>query len=232
MWSPQILQVMSDRTDILSKFCWSCLTELTLSKFCWSCLTGLTYCQNFAGHVWQDWHCPNFAGHVWQDRHIVQILLVMSDRTDILSKFCWSCPTGLTCCPNFAGHVWQDWHIVQILQVMSDRTDIVQILQVMSDRTDIVQILQVMSDRTDIFRKLCTISLHCHTSFYFLDKISQEQRTKCTHLNIVGMVGSIDNDFCGTDMTIGTDSALHRIIESVDAISTTASRFVCLFDGV
>eukprot|EP00795_Rhopilema_esculentum_P008053 gene8053-13967_t len=42
------------------------------------------------------------------------------------------------------------------------------------------------------------------------------------HLNIVGMVGSIDNDFCGTDMTIGADSALHRIVESVDAISTTA----------
>lgn len=55
------------------------------------------------------------------------------------------------------------------------------------------------------------------------DIISQEQGTKCAHLNIVGMVGSIDNDFCGTDMTIGTDSALHRIIESVDAISTTAS---------
>ncbi|KAM9789129.1 LOW QUALITY PROTEIN: ATP-dependent 6-phosphofructokinase, platelet type-like [Neosynchiropus ocellatus] len=41
-------------------------------------------------------------------------------------------------------------------------------------------------------------------------------------LHIVGMVGSIDNDFCGTDMTIGTDSALHRIIEVVDAIITTA----------
>ena len=47
----------------------------------------------------------------------------------------------------------------------------------------------------------------------------------CQHLNIVGMVGSIDNDFCGTDMTIGTDSALHRIIEAVDAISTTATRW-------
>ncbi|XP_061661067.1 ATP-dependent 6-phosphofructokinase, platelet type isoform X1 [Syngnathoides biaculeatus] len=43
-----------------------------------------------------------------------------------------------------------------------------------------------------------------------------------TALHIVGMVGSIDNDFCGTDMTIGTDSALHRIIEVVDAIMTTA----------
>uniref|UniRef100_A0A8C0HPI2 6-phosphofructokinase type A n=1 Tax=Buteo japonicus TaxID=224669 RepID=A0A8C0HPI2_9AVES len=45
---------------------------------------------------------------------------------------------------------------------------------------------------------------------------------KSSYLNIVGMVGSIDNDFCGTDMTIGTDSALHRIMEIVDAITTTA----------
>ena len=37
------------------------------------------------------------------------------------------------------------------------------------------------------------------------------------------MVGSIDNDFCGTDMTIGADSALHRILESADAITTTAA---------
>lgn len=54
-------------------------------------------------------------------------------------------------------------------------------------------------------------------------RITQEQRDKCSHLNIVGMVGSIDNDFCGTDMTIGTDTALHRIMEAVDAIVTTAS---------
>ncbi|XP_059518989.1 ATP-dependent 6-phosphofructokinase, platelet type isoform X1 [Myotis daubentonii] len=53
-------------------------------------------------------------------------------------------------------------------------------------------------------------------------KISKEDVQKYGHLNIVGMVGSIDNDFCGTDMTIGTDSALHRIIEVVDAIMTTA----------
>ncbi|XP_061292512.1 ATP-dependent 6-phosphofructokinase, platelet type isoform X4 [Bos javanicus] len=53
-------------------------------------------------------------------------------------------------------------------------------------------------------------------------KISTEQAQKHGHLNVVGMVGSIDNDFCGTDMTIGTDSALHRIIEVVDAIMTTA----------
>uniref|UniRef100_T1IV69 6-phosphofructokinase n=1 Tax=Strigamia maritima TaxID=126957 RepID=T1IV69_STRMM len=53
--------------------------------------------------------------------------------------------------------------------------------------------------------------------------ITQEQKDKCSNLNIVGIVGSIDNDFCGTDMTIGADSALHRIIEAVDAIVTTAS---------
>uniref|UniRef100_A0A4W3IK36 6-phosphofructokinase n=1 Tax=Callorhinchus milii TaxID=7868 RepID=A0A4W3IK36_CALMI len=53
-------------------------------------------------------------------------------------------------------------------------------------------------------------------------KITEECSQKYTHLNIVGMVGSIDNDFCGTDMTIGTDSALHRIMEVIDAITTTA----------
>ncbi|XP_071374272.1 ATP-dependent 6-phosphofructokinase, muscle type-like isoform X6 [Centroberyx affinis] len=53
-------------------------------------------------------------------------------------------------------------------------------------------------------------------------KITDVEAKRSSHLNIVGMVGSIDNDFCGTDMTIGTDSALHRIIEVVDAITTTA----------
>ncbi|XP_007909155.1 ATP-dependent 6-phosphofructokinase, platelet type isoform X15 [Callorhinchus milii] len=53
-------------------------------------------------------------------------------------------------------------------------------------------------------------------------EIQSEEAMKYSHLNVVGMVGSIDNDFCGTDMTIGTDSALHRIIEVVDAIVTTA----------
>uniref|UniRef100_A0A8C5N1M3 ATP-dependent 6-phosphofructokinase n=1 Tax=Gouania willdenowi TaxID=441366 RepID=A0A8C5N1M3_GOUWI len=53
-------------------------------------------------------------------------------------------------------------------------------------------------------------------------KITANEAKSSSHLNIVGMVGSIDNDFCGTDMTIGTDSALHRIIEIVDAIATTA----------
>ncbi|KAH8367224.1 hypothetical protein KR084_008920, partial [Drosophila pseudotakahashii] len=71
--------------------------------------------------------------------------------------------------------------------------------------------------------------------------ITTEQQEKFNVLHIVGLVcveevslgvnaygivcsqvGSIDNDFCGTDMTIGTDTALHRIIEAIDAISSTA----------
>jgi 6-phosphofructokinase 1 len=52
--------------------------------------------------------------------------------------------------------------------------------------------------------------------------ITFEQAEANPYLLIVGLVGSIDNDFYGTDMTIGTDSALHRITEAVDAISSTA----------
>ncbi|XP_022164288.1 ATP-dependent 6-phosphofructokinase isoform X1 [Myzus persicae] len=53
-------------------------------------------------------------------------------------------------------------------------------------------------------------------------QINKAEREKYKQLNIVGMVGSIDNDFCGTDMTIGTDSALHRIMDAIDAIVSTA----------
>ena len=42
-------------------------------------------------------------------------------------------------------------------------------------------------------------------------------------LMIAGLVGSIDNDMVGTDMTIGADSALHRIVEAIDAIGSTAA---------
>lgn len=60
----------------------------------------------------------------------------------------------------------------------------------------------------------------------FPGKISESTAQTYSHLNIAGLVGSIDNDFCGTDMTIGTDSALHRILEVIDAITTTAQRCV------
>jgi len=42
-------------------------------------------------------------------------------------------------------------------------------------------------------------------------------------VTVVGIVGSIDNDTFGTDMTIGADTALHRITEAIDAIGSTAS---------
>ncbi|MGB9739157.1 6-phosphofructokinase [Chloroflexus sp.] len=53
--------------------------------------------------------------------------------------------------------------------------------------------------------------------------ISEAQAAAHPHLRIAGIVGSIDNDFCGTDMTIGADTALHRITEAIDAISSTAA---------
>ncbi|GAB4429448.1 MAG: 6-phosphofructokinase [Anaerolineales bacterium] len=55
------------------------------------------------------------------------------------------------------------------------------------------------------------------------NRISPEAAEKYANLMIIGLVGSIDNDFHGTDMTIGTDSALHRITEAIDAITSTAA---------
>jgi 6-phosphofructokinase 1 len=54
-------------------------------------------------------------------------------------------------------------------------------------------------------------------------EISQEEADAHPQLRLVGLVGSIDNDMFGTDMTIGADTALHRITEAVDAISSTAA---------
>jgi 6-phosphofructokinase 1 len=53
--------------------------------------------------------------------------------------------------------------------------------------------------------------------------ISEDVARKHPNLAIVGLVGSIDNDMYGTDMTIGADTALHRITEAVDAIMSTAA---------
>jgi 6-phosphofructokinase 1 len=53
--------------------------------------------------------------------------------------------------------------------------------------------------------------------------IEQEVADAHPHLRLVGMVGSIDNDMFGTDMTIGADTALHRITEAVDALHATAA---------
>lgn len=54
-------------------------------------------------------------------------------------------------------------------------------------------------------------------------QVSQEVASRHPRLTIAGLVGSIDNDMFGTDMTIGADTALHRITEAVDAISSTAA---------
>jgi 6-phosphofructokinase 1 len=55
------------------------------------------------------------------------------------------------------------------------------------------------------------------------DELTSEEAEKHAHLNIVGLVGSIDNDMSSTDITIGAVTCLHRICESIDSISSTAS---------
>lgn len=60
-------------------------------------------------------------------------------------------------------------------------------------------------------------------------EISQELADSHPHLTIVGLPASIDNDMCGSSMTIGTDTALHRITEAVDAISSTAASHQRIF---
>ena len=53
--------------------------------------------------------------------------------------------------------------------------------------------------------------------------VTATQAAAHPQLAVVGLVGSIDNDMQGTDITIGADSALHRITEAVDAITSTAA---------
>lgn len=53
-------------------------------------------------------------------------------------------------------------------------------------------------------------------------QITQQEADFCKNLFLVGLVGSIDNDMAETEMTIGADTALHRITESIDDIRSTA----------
>jgi 6-phosphofructokinase len=53
-------------------------------------------------------------------------------------------------------------------------------------------------------------------------QVTSDTAERHPELQVAGLAGSIDNDMVGTDMTIGTDSALHRITEAIDAISATA----------
>ncbi len=53
--------------------------------------------------------------------------------------------------------------------------------------------------------------------------ISPEVAAAHPVLRFAGLVASIDNDLVGTDMTIGADSALHRIVDAIDALTSTAA---------
>lgn len=54
-------------------------------------------------------------------------------------------------------------------------------------------------------------------------KLTQTDIEPYKHLNIVGLVGSIDNDMSGTDATIGCYSSLERICSAVDDVFDTAA---------
>jgi 6-phosphofructokinase 1 len=54
-------------------------------------------------------------------------------------------------------------------------------------------------------------------------RISMARARSIENLHLIGMVGSIDNDMCGTDLTIGADSALQRICGAIDLIISTAA---------
>ncbi len=54
-------------------------------------------------------------------------------------------------------------------------------------------------------------------------RIDAETAERFPTLALAGIGASIDNDMAGTDMTIGADTALHRIAEAVDGISATAA---------
>jgi 6-phosphofructokinase 1 len=53
-------------------------------------------------------------------------------------------------------------------------------------------------------------------------RLGAEQAAAHPGLPVAGLVGSIDNDLWGTDRTIGCDSALHRIVEALDTLTSTA----------
>ncbi|KAG5439249.1 hypothetical protein PCANB_001548 [Pneumocystis canis] len=52
--------------------------------------------------------------------------------------------------------------------------------------------------------------------------LNYEQVKDYMNLNVVGLVGSIDNDMASTDVTIGAYSSLHRICDAIDSIGATA----------
>lgn len=53
--------------------------------------------------------------------------------------------------------------------------------------------------------------------------LTQESAEAHPQVTIVGLPGSIDNDQVGSDATIGSDTALHRVVEAIDCIFSTAA---------
>ncbi|WP_420645588.1 6-phosphofructokinase [Candidatus Leptofilum sp.] len=60
-------------------------------------------------------------------------------------------------------------------------------------------------------------------------QITRHTAVNHPHVQIAGIIGSIDNDMYGSDVTTGSDTALHRIIEATDAISSTAASHQRIF---
>jgi len=71
-----------------------------------------------------------------------------------------------------------------------------------------------------VYRDILSIDLEPRVKH--LDSITGEQLKAHSHLKLVGLVGSIDNDMCMTDLTIGAPTALQRICEAIDNINSTA----------
>lgn len=46
---------------------------------------------------------------------------------------------------------------------------------------------------------------------------------------VIGLPGTIDNDLCGTDYTIGSDTAVHTALEAIDKIRDTATSMERIF---
>lgn len=54
-------------------------------------------------------------------------------------------------------------------------------------------------------------------------EVTKKAAGRIKSLPVVGIIGSIDNDMFGSDITTGADTALHRIVDATDAISSTAA---------
>ena len=80
----------------------------------------------------------------------------------------------------------------------------------------------LLASLKDTGEQTCIRSLSSQKSNHVIGLITQQHLDLYGHLRIVGLVGSIDNDMAMTDLTIGAPTALHRICESMDNISSTA----------